>query len=852
MSVFAHSPNMSRRIPKPQVFRIIRIAAVFAIVATLNVRQADGTARGEQSLNNGWLFKRQASPGGAVEAEFVGAEKPDYDASSWSAVFLPHTWDATPDHPFTVPHHFRGLGWYRRSFVVPTNWQRRRVFVHFKAVCQIADVWINGQHAGTHTGGFTGFEFDITRYLNWKTPNLIAVRVNDVLNEDIAPANETNVPVYGGIYRSVYLLATDPVHVPMNGTWVATERSGSNVFVNVRTWLSNADADAHKVRLRTVIEDAQRAIVASLESTVTINAGATGEFSQRSQPLPNPHLWSPDSPYLYRVSTSIWRDGQMVDAVDTSLGIRFMDHDPVNGFTLNGRPINLHGVNRRQDYGFLGDAVPEQITEKDIRLIKEMGANFIRTSHYPQDPVVLDACDRYGILVWEEVPNIKIYIYPPSADRIQPAYTERFPRAFVANVKQQLREMIARDRNHPSIIIWGFADDLSRYHYPEDFLELSNFTHSLDNTRWTAGRAPHVTDIVDATSTPDLVQDHHDHPDRKYIWNEWGSFAAERGREGKSFYEKLPADPGADVSMSDSDAAVFIEGYWMQWMALPWLGTAKWCMFDTGEVNSVGTIPLWTTGWQGKVSFRWPFDDYLGVADMWRLPKNGFYFLQSQWTEKPMIHIVGHWNWNDPSVKRTVRVYSNADTVELMLNDRSLGVHRPADLDRIWNDFHRLNDRYRFADEFNQQRLAGSTLRHPPFIWDDVPSEPGILIAIGHKGNTVVRDEVKTAHAASRIDLKIERSALSANANDVSFIQADVVDADGATVPDASPWIHFSIEGPGRLLGATEIDAISGVAAINMQTTEEPGDVTITASSPGLESGSAHVRVNATAESSRP
>jgi beta-galactosidase len=848
----AHFAKSSRYASDRDLVRIIRFAMVSVVVCSLHAQQPEKSIRGQQSLNSCWLFKRQLSPGAAVEAEFIGAEKPDYNASSWSAVVLPHTWDATPDHPFTVPHHFRGLGWYRRSFAVPDEWQGRRVFIHFKGVCQIADVWINGQHAGSHTGGFTGFEFNITPYLKWKAPNVIAVRVNDVLDEDIAPANETNVPAYGGIYRSVYLVATDPVHVPMDGTWVTTEQSGSHVFVNIRTRLTNADTKAQEVRLHTAIEDAQGAMVASFDSSVRLAPGATTELSQQSQPLANAHLWSTDSPYLYRLSTTVWRSSEIADAVGTSFGIRFMGHDVVNGFTLNGKPINLHGVNRRQDYGFLGDAVPEQISERDIRLIKEMGANFIRTSHYPQDPVVLDACDRYGILVWEEVPNIKSYVYPPSADRTEPTYTERFPRALIANIKQQLREMIDRDRNHPSIIIWGFADDLSRYHYSEDFRELSDFTRSLDDIRWTAGRAPHVTDIVDATSTPQLIQDHHDHPDRKYIWNEWGSFAAERGREGKPFYAKLPADPGSDVSMSDSDAAVFLEGYWMQWVAIPWMGTAKWCMFDTGEVNAVGTMSLWTTEREGKVSFRWPFDDYFGVADMWRLPKDGFYFLQSQWTEKPMIHIVGHWDRKNGSPKRTVRVYSNADTIELMLNNRSLGIHRPADLDRVWTDFRRLNDPYHFTDEFNQQRLPGASLKHPPFIWDDVPYESGTLVAIGRKRDVVVRDAMRTVDAPSRIKLTAERPTLSANAADVTFVEADIVDAHGTTVPDARPWIHFSLEGPGRLLGATEMDAISGVAAINMQTTDTAGNVVISASSPGLESGSAHIRVDATAESSRP
>ena len=821
------------------------------LVARMPAFASETSLRQEQPCNTGWRFKRQASPGAAIESEFVGAEKTDYDDTSWEQIVLPHTWDATADNPFTVPHHFRGLGWYRRSFMLPSEWTGRRIAIRFKGVFQIADVWINGHHLGTHVGGFTGFQFDMTGYLNWNGANVLAVRVNDVLDPNIVPANETNVPGYGGIYRTVSIEVTDPVHVVPNGIWVSTEKSGAGSIVQARTWVINSDRSPHEVRVKNAIEDENGQTAASFESVASIPPGETKQFDGRSQTLANDHLWSPDSPYLYHLATTVLIDGRTIDAVTTPFGIRYMDHDSVHGFLLNGKPINLHGVDRRQDYGFLGDAVPEAIGVRDIEWIKEMGANFIRTAHYPQDPAVIEACDRLGILVWEEVPNIKIYVYPPSADRTDPAYTERFPRALMANIKQQLREMIERDRNHPSIIMWGFADDLSRYHYPQDFVELSNFTHSMDASRWTAGRAPHVTDIIDATSSANLLKEHQEHPERKYVWNEWGEFEAERGREGKPFFDSPHPNPRSDVSFSDSDAALLIEGYWAQWMALPWLGTAKWSMFDTGELNAVGSMSLWIRDREGKVDFRWPFDDYLGVSDMWRLPKSSFYFLQSQWTEKPMVHIVGHWNWQGSNVKRTVRVYSNADTVELFLNNRSLGVHRPASMDRVWRDFHAVIDQYHTNDEFNQDRLPGANLKHPPFVWDEVPSEPGTLVAVARKRNEVVRDEVRTAGTAARIVLKPDKKLLASDGADVSFIEADVVDSAGNVVPDAQPWIKFTVDGPARLLGTTEIDAISGIAAINLQNTGQAGEIVVHATSPGLQAGSASISCGDTQSSSR-
>jgi beta-galactosidase len=808
-----------------------------------SVRCANGV-RDSIPLNDDWKFKRQAAPGPAQEPEFVSAEQSGYADRSWQVVSLPHTWDVTAENPFTVPQHFRGIGWYRRSVRIPDSWKSRRVSIRFKGVFQVTDLWINGTYVGKHVGGYTGFQFDITEHLRWNGSNTIAVRVNDVLTPDIAPANETNVPGYGGIYRVVSLVAASPVHISPDATRVTTEQAGGSVVIHVRTRIKNSDAASHSVQVRQSAVDAQGVSIGAVDRTATLSPGEEKEFTEQLRPVANAHLWSPDSPYLYRLVTTVSSDGQSADEEAVSFGIRFMSNDAAHGFLLNGKPINLHGVNRRQDYGFLGDAVPEAIGRRDIRIIKDMGANFIRTSHYPQDPAILDECDRLGILVWEEVPNIKTYLYPPSGDRTQPTETERFPRAYIANVKQQLGEMIDRDYNHPSIVIWGFADDLSLYHYPEDLRELSDYVHSLDATRWTAGREPHMTDIMDAT-TGDLLRRHNEHPERRYIWNEWGAFASERSREGAPFYAKLPADPGSEVSMADSAEALLLEGYWMQWAALPWLGTAKWCMFDTGEVNAVQTQSLWTRNRDAKVNLRWPFNDYYGLADMWRLPKEGYYFLQSQWTEKPMVHIVGHWTSSAGSgEKRTVRVYSNADSVELILNGRSLGAHESASPARIWKEFHSFFDQFGVPDEFSQELLPGAALKHGPFIWDDVPYEPGTLAAVATKSGATLRHELHTPQAPTRILLRAEKATLSVPDDDVTFIEADVVDAAGTVVPDARPWLHFEVKGAGRLLGGVaDIDAITGVAAINVGAVGDHGEIEVAAASSGLQSGLVRIQV---------
>ncbi len=423
--------------------------------------QAEGSAhdnlRNTIPVNSDWRFKRQSAPGGAVEAEFVGAEKAGYDDSSWDNVWVPHTWDSTPDNPFATAGHFRGIGWYRRSLDAPESWRGRRVWINFKAVFQIADVWVNGHHVGGHVGGYTGFALDITDFLRLGDSNLVAVKANDVLSPFIAPSNESNVAVYGGIYRTVSLTVLDSLHVRENGTWVTPEQSGKGAVIRIRTWVRNSSSASQTARLESIVLDADGRRQVTLEAVEIIAPGEEKLFDQKSDVIANPHLWSPSLPYLYRLVSLIHSDNRPVDEYATFFGFRFMSHNPEKGFLLNGVPINLHGVDRRQDYGFLGDALPEAVGIRDVLLMKEMGVNFIRTSHYPQDPAVIEACSRLGILVWEEIPNIKIHVYPPPVDGYEPVYSTRFPRPLMDNLKYQLKEMIERDRNHPSIIMWGFG-----------------------------------------------------------------------------------------------------------------------------------------------------------------------------------------------------------------------------------------------------------------------------------------------------------------------------------------------------------------------------------------------------------
>lgn len=807
--------------------------------STPPAHNSPGELRMNVPMNRNWRFMRQAAPGSAVEAQFIGAELPAYNDSFWSSVWLPHSWEVGPDNPFSTRGHFRGIGWYRTRLDVPRAWQGRAVMLNFKGVFQVADVWLNGVHVGQHVGGYTGFSFDLTSAMKFGEQNVVAVKVDDTLSRYIAPAIETNVAVYGGIYRTVCLTVLDPINIPENGIWATWEKKDNDAIVLIHGSLRNQSSSLSYSKVEYRILGGDGTVQGQAQSEGRVKPGEKLELSPSSVTVSSPLLWSPESPHLYTLEASVRNGRGVVDRLSIRFGIRFMDHNPAQGFVLNGEPINLHGMNRRQDYGFLGDAVPEAVGVKDVRLMKQMGANFVRTSHYPQDPAVLDAYDELGILVWEEIPNIKLYVYPPGIDLdgADGVSTTRFSRPFMRNLKAQLKEMIEQNRHRPSVIIWGLADDLSRYQYPEDFVELSDAAHELDPTRWTAGRAPHVTDIIDATVYEDLPAVHKEHPEGRYIWNEWGSFHSERGKEGPALIRR-----GHAPFLPDTEAAILCEGFMMQWNAMPWLGTLHWCMCDCGEPGGSPTLSLWEHAAGGEIKPRWPVNDYYGCMDMWRLPKTSFYVFQSQWTEKPMIHIAGHWTWpGEVGKPRQIRIYSNCDNVELFLNGRSLGARKPGSQEQVWSDFRKIATKYHGIEDMIEQlsrtRLPGSSLHHPPFIWDAVSYEPGTLTAIGRKGATRVKDERRTAGEPAQLSLVSDKPTLAPDGLDVAFIQAQVLDSKGTLVPAAHPWISFSVEGPARLLGGTtEIDAISGIAAINLQSTGERGRVSVRAEAYGLKS----------------
>ncbi len=614
-------------------------------------------------FNQDWKFIRQ---------DVKDAHKMSFNEEGWQNISIPHCWnnfdvyDMRNEYDgYEIYHgYYRGIGWYRKSFTLDASLKENKIFLQFEAANQIADVWVNDNFVGRHVGGYTGFQFDITDYVQFGSlKNHLAVKVDNSYNYDVPP-HTADFVMYGGIYRDVRLLVTDKLYVK-DIFITSPEVSDDSANVNVKTQVINDSQKETEVVLLTNVVSSQSEIVASMKNQMIIKPGSAYQFDQTSPDIKYPILWSPDNPYLYTIYSTIYIDGKVIDEIATQFGFRYFSFDADKGFFLNGKALKLRGVNKHQDYLGMGNAVPNQLLVRDVEIIKEMGANFIRLAHYPHDPVVLDACDKIGLVVWEEIPLVNGI----GGDK------------FAENTKLMMQEMIERDRNHASIILWGITNEslmgfANKDQVPKLYKllkELNDIAHHEDSSRLTVQAHNHFKDISIAGIT-DVIgrnryygwyegvfedfekvmeQEHRDHPDWKIIISEYGVGS-------KLGYH---VDSPKEFDFSEEYQQAFHEHYWKIINERPWIaGSAIWNAFDFGSFVKRGNIP--------RINQK-------GLFDMARRPKDVYYFYQSQWTAEPMVYIVSHTrkNYTGPANgTRKIKVYSNGDSVELFLNGKSLGI----------------------------------------------------------------------------------------------------------------------------------------------------------------------------------
>ncbi len=446
---------------KVLLFITIACSSLFAGCAALPSYADDNASepspRQVQVLNNGWAYFPEDPQG--------SPQDPGFDDSAWETVNVPHSFI----EPFwRGREHFGGVGWYRKTLHIPANAEGQRFHLEFEGAFQVTTVYVNGQEVGEHEGGYTAFSYDITDHIRAGQDNTLAVRVNGEWQENIAPRTGDYVFI-GGLYRDVYLVTTHPVHVPWYGTFITTPFGGPLVSttyslpthydtapVRAQTEIRNDSETGQHVTVHTHVVDAEGNTVAEHEHQLPVPAGEMVEFNQRMT-VESPNFWSPEDPYLYNVETEVFIGDELVDTYQTPLGIRWFQATSQEGFWLNGERLRLRGFNVHQDHAGWGYAVPDSGFYRDIRLMKDAGSNFIRGSHYPKDPSLVDACDQFGLILMMELPYWGRGGWGGPA--ASPPQDSPHFEPFLQNLLQQLESVVRTSRNNPSLIFYSLANE---------------------------------------------------------------------------------------------------------------------------------------------------------------------------------------------------------------------------------------------------------------------------------------------------------------------------------------------------------------------------------------------------------
>lgn len=802
------------------------VAAVASAAPVADGWPAEGQRRSRFDL--GWRFQK---------GDVTGAERAGLDDGTWRLVDLPHDWAIEgPFDPKISPHQgslpYFGVAWYRKRFTVPVSARGRYFSVEFDGAMSNTTVFLNGHELGRRPYGYIGFGFDLTPHLNVGGENVLAVR--------LAPEDRSSRWYPGaGIYRHVWIDATGPVHVARWGTSVTTPvATEATATVAIRTELQNRETAAARITLETAILAADGREVARKTEIATVPGGGIGSTTVEIT-VPQPRLWNVERPYLYTAVSTVRRGDAVLDRFETLFGIRTIEWGAGKGFLLNGRPLRFKGVCNHHDLGALGAAVNQRAIDRQVEILKTMGVNAIRTSHNPPAPELLNAADRMGLLVMDEAFDMWGKVKVPNGHG----------KYFAEWGERDLRDMIRRDRNHPSVVMWSIGNEILEQADADGWKEarrLTDVCHEEDPSRpVTAGFNQvenaienRLADQVDIPGFNYGVRRYTrvlaEHPGWTIVSSETASCVSSRGVYHLPI-EKYEKHPSLQISSYDVIAPRWGYSPDVEFAGLEAspavLGEFVWTGFDyLGE-------PTPYFAWdQPRDEADWPSrSSYFGIVDLAGFPKDRFYLYQSQWTTAPMVHLLPHWNWAGRERQPVpVMAYTNAEEVELFLNGRSLGRKRKGE-PYVIPVGTRISEDLKFTSRYR-------------LVWD-VPFEPGTLKAVAHAGGKpVATSEVRTAGAPARLALVPDRTRVQADGDDLAFITVRVEDAAGTLVPDAANLVRFAVEGAGRIAAvdngnpaslepfqASERKAFSGLALLIVRTNRgAPGSIRVRATSDGL------------------
>jgi beta-galactosidase len=776
--------------------------------------------RAEAAAQEAVLTTQRSDPVALNVGSQVSYVQPDFNDSAWRQLDLPHDW--VVELPFDQngnnghgsfkigpdPRLGNTIGWYRRKFDLPAEDKGHVLTVEFDGVYRNCLVWINGHCLGRNVSGYTSFSFNISQFANYGGSNELVVRVD---------ASRTEGWFYegAGIYRHVWLVKTDPIHVARWGTFVTSQVWGQNAVVSAEAAVRNDSQSPRTIEVEeTVVDDKGANVVTKNQPRILLNPGDRRIVDMNLPAIYNATLWSLEKPYLYKLVTTIRDDSGVLDTYNTTFGIRTLRFDANQGFFLNGRHVEIQGTCNHQDHAGVGTALPDAINYFRVAKLKEMGANAYRTSHNDPTPELLDACDKLGMLVMDETRQI----------------------GMTAQVTADLTHLVERDRNHPSVFIWSVGNEeplQGSAQGAEICTYMQNIVHGLDPTRpctqamnnaWGSG----VSTVIDiqgynylkqgggggggrrggttqpataqpSTPYPAMDRFHAAFPMKPSIGTEEASTLATRGiyeNDRTHSYESA-----YDVNVPGWGTTA--EQWWTFYLKRPYVaGAFVWTGFDyRGE----------------PTPYRWPaVSSQFGIMDTCGFPKDDFYYYQAWWTHKPVLHILPHWNWAGKEGQPIdVRCFSNFQAVELFLNGQSLG---------------------------KQTMPANSHLQ-----WS-VPYAPGTLEARGYKGDQVaMTTQIQTTGSPARVEMTPDRATINSDGRDVAVVTVAIVDAQGNTVPTASNLVKFTVSGDARIIGvgngdpgshepdkAEQRSAFSGLCEVLVQSGHRGGDIQLTANSDGL------------------
>ncbi|GAA2833347.1 glycoside hydrolase family 2 TIM barrel-domain containing protein [Crossiella cryophila] len=654
------------------VLSLVMVTTGLVITAPVAAAYEAPLLRQHSGLDSGWRFTR---------ADVPGAQAPGFNDSSWSAVSVPHTWNSRDGQDGGSNYH-RGVGWYRRTVTPSAGWTGKRVWLQFDGVNSVAEVWLNGTRLGEHRGGYAAFRFDATAALRIGQDNILAVRVNNAANPDIAPIS-ADYTFFGGIYRSVRLTAVDPLAIRLGdyggpGVYLrqrSVTAASATVEVTSKAW--NNHPAARQVRVRTVVTDAAGGIVAETTSATRSVAAASEFATVQSLTVRNPRRWQGRTdPYLHQAHVEIIdaATGRVTDVLTQPLGLRAATVDPNTGFSLNGQRLQLRGVNAHQDRLDHGWAVSPAQQTQDFDLMDEMGVNAYRTAHYQQSQHVMDLADRRGYVVWTEIPLVN-------------QVTDSA--GFRANLQQQLYELIRQNFNHPSVFFWGIGneqasdnavtngilDTLAAQVDAEDSGRLSTYATHKGDTDGLAGHTQVIGynkyygwyGLSDTGPGKWADQLHAKDPGRRISISEYGAGASVHQ------HEENPKPPVTTGKWHPEEYQNLLhENHWKQLDARRYLwGSFVWNMFDFA-VDSRS---------EGDTDGR--NDKGLVTYDR-QIRKDAFYYYKANWTETPTVYLASRRWTQRTAAATTVKVYANLDSVTLTVNGVSHGARTSADRIHTW------------------------------------------------------------------------------------------------------------------------------------------------------------------------